>query len=77
MVDLVGKSGDLDVAGNLIHNMLVHALALIWMTLLGACRNLGEIQLGEMAFNYINILEPNNGASYILLSNISAKWEVE
>ena len=44
MVDLFGKSGDLDVVENLIYSMLVHALALIWMTLLGACRNLGEFQ---------------------------------
>ena len=72
MVDLFGKSGDLDVGGNLIHSMLVHALALIWMTLLGACRNLGEIKRGEMALNHISLLEPDNGAPYILLSNIYA-----
>ena len=44
MVDLFGKSGDLDVAEDLIYSMPVRASALIWMTLLGACRNLEEIQ---------------------------------
>ena len=42
MVDLVVKSGDLDVVEDLIYSMLGHALALIWMTLLGASRSLGE-----------------------------------
>ena len=44
MVDLFGKSGDLDVAEDLIYSMRIRASTLIWMTLLGACRNLGEIQ---------------------------------
>ena len=78
MVDLFGKRGDPDVAEELIYNMLVRASTLIWIPLLGACRNLGEIQRGEMAFNYISLLEPDNRALlYILLSNIYAKWEVE
>ena len=43
MVDLFGRSCDVDVAEDLIYSMSICASTLIWTTLLGVCRNLGEI----------------------------------
>ena len=80
MVDLLGRSGRLDEARNLVQE-LVEPPASVYASLLGACRcylncNLGE----EMAVKLLDI-EPENPAPLVELSNIYAglgRWgEVE
>lgn len=77
MVDLLGRAGLLDEAQDLIHTMNMKPDPIIWRALLGACRIHGNTQLGQFAIRNLIELEPNNGANYVLLSNLYArdrKW---
>ncbi|KAJ6792369.1 putative pentatricopeptide repeat-containing protein, chloroplastic [Iris pallida] len=78
MVDLLGRSGFLEEALGLIGSMPFEADALVWRTLLGACRLHGNVSLGEVASRRILEQEPDDPAAYVLLSNLYAgarKWE--
>eukprot|EP01018_Ginkgo_biloba_P026876 Gb_29534 [translate_table: standard] len=78
MIDLLGRAGCLDEANDLINAMPFEPDALVYKTLLGACRTYGNIELGERTADYILKLELQETASYVILSNIYAeagKWD--
>ncbi|KAK7389511.1 hypothetical protein VNO78_24619 [Psophocarpus tetragonolobus] len=78
MVDLLGRTGCLEEALEVIVNMPVKPNSIVWGSLLGACRVHKNVQLAEMAAKQILELEPENGAVYVLLCNIYAsckRWE--
>ncbi|KAJ7514799.1 hypothetical protein O6H91_23G059500 [Diphasiastrum complanatum] len=72
MVDLLGRAGCLADAEDLINKMPIQPDAVVWMTLLGAARNHGHVEIGRRAFGCVMKLEPENDAAYVLLSNIYA-----
>ena len=72
MVDLLGRSGLLVEAMEFINSMPFVADALVWRTLLGACRVHGNTELGKHAAEMILEQEPDDPAAYILLSNLHA-----
>ncbi|XP_019052516.1 PREDICTED: putative pentatricopeptide repeat-containing protein At3g01580 [Nelumbo nucifera] len=72
MVDLLGRSGELDKAMNLINQMPVPASPHVWGALLGACRIHHNVELGETAAKNLFQLDPNHAGYYVLLSNIYA-----
>ncbi|KAM7463697.1 hypothetical protein LguiA_031818 [Lonicera macranthoides] len=78
MVDLLGRSGFLEDAIRFINSMPFAADALVWRTLLGACRVHGNTELGKYAAEMILELDPSDPAAYVLLSNLYAstsQWE--
>ncbi|KAJ7527655.1 hypothetical protein O6H91_16G065000 [Diphasiastrum complanatum] len=72
MVDLLGRAGCLDDAELFINKMPIQPGSVVWMTLLGAARNHGHVEIGGRAFDRVVKLEPKNAAPYVLLSNIYA-----
>uniref|UniRef100_A0A7N0VLD2 DYW domain-containing protein n=1 Tax=Kalanchoe fedtschenkoi TaxID=63787 RepID=A0A7N0VLD2_KALFE len=72
MVDLLGRAGKVDEAMTLIKEMPMEADAIIWGSLLGACRNYMNLELAEVAAKELLKLEPKNAGPHILLSNIYA-----
>nr|XP_007153010.1 hypothetical protein PHAVU_003G000100g [Phaseolus vulgaris]ESW25004.1 hypothetical protein PHAVU_003G000100g [Phaseolus vulgaris] len=72
MVDLLGRAGLVDDAYNLIKNMPVECNAIVWRTLLAACRLHGNVQLGEKIRNHLLELEPDHSSDYVLLANVYA-----
>ncbi|KAL5729483.1 putative pentatricopeptide repeat-containing protein [Ranunculus cassubicifolius] len=72
MVDLLGRAGELKEAQELINNMPMKPNSIVWGALLGACRVHKDAELAEMAARKILELEPENGAVYVLLSNLYA-----
>jgi pentatricopeptide repeat protein len=77
MVDLLGRAGHLNEAEEFINQMPLEPTLVVWRTLLGACRIHGDIELGKRVAERILELEPENDATYVLLSNIYAaagKW---
>ncbi|KAJ7534651.1 hypothetical protein O6H91_13G104200 [Diphasiastrum complanatum] len=72
MVDLLGRAGCLADAEDFISTMPIQPNAVVWMTLLGAARNHGHLEIGRRAFDHVVKLEPENAAPYVLLSNIYA-----
>ncbi|KAJ3694614.1 hypothetical protein LUZ60_010094 [Juncus effusus] len=73
MTDLFGRSGLIKEAFDFINSMPVKPDALIWRTLLGACKLHQNIEIGEFAAKNILKLEPQDTAAFVLLSNIYAK----
>ncbi|KAJ7515252.1 hypothetical protein O6H91_22G007900 [Diphasiastrum complanatum] len=72
MVDLLVRAGCLADAELFINKMPIQPHSVIWMTLLGAARNHGHMEIGRRAFDCVVKLEPKNAAPYVLLSNIYA-----
>ncbi|KAG6536024.1 hypothetical protein ZIOFF_001062 [Zingiber officinale] len=72
MVDLLGRAGRLKEAYELIKSMDVEPHAGAWGALLGACKTLGDIELGEVISKRLFELEPTNAGNYVVLSNIYA-----
>uniref|UniRef100_A0A0D9WH36 DYW domain-containing protein n=1 Tax=Leersia perrieri TaxID=77586 RepID=A0A0D9WH36_9ORYZ len=78
MVDLYSRAGKLDEAMNLIKDMPFSAGAMVWRTLLSACKVHKNVELGKFAADKLLSLEPHDSATYVLLSNIYAaagKWK--
>ncbi|KAK6918423.1 DYW domain [Dillenia turbinata] len=78
MIDLLGRSGKLDEAKELLNEMVVEPDQTVWKALLGACRVHKNVELAERAAYNLFELEPLNAMPYVMLSNIysaSGRWE--
>ncbi|KAK9112014.1 hypothetical protein Scep_019533 [Stephania cephalantha] len=73
MVDMMGRSGRVDEALNLIYEMPFEADDILWRTLLHACQIHGNVEVAVHAASSLLELDPNDSAAYILLSNVYAK----
>ncbi|MCD7460368.1 hypothetical protein HAX54_043399 [Datura stramonium] len=72
IVDLLGRSGKLKDAYELIKSMPVEPHAGAWGALLGACKLHCDIEVGEEISRRLFELEPQNTGNYMLLSDIYA-----
>ncbi|OIV93228.1 hypothetical protein TanjilG_27407 [Lupinus angustifolius] len=73
MVDLFGRAGLLDEGYRLIKEMPVECVnAIVWRTLLAACRIHGNVELGEKVRKHVLELEPDHSSDYVLLANMYA-----
>ncbi|GLT96123.1 hypothetical protein SLE2022_137680 [Rubroshorea leprosula] len=78
MVDLLGRWGSLKEAEDFIDELKFEPDAMIWATLLAACRIHGDEVRGRRAAEKLISLEPQNSSPYVLLSNIyaaSGNWD--
>ncbi|KAJ7519277.1 hypothetical protein O6H91_20G031400 [Diphasiastrum complanatum] len=78
IVDLLGRSGCLNEADDIVNSMPCKPDLSVWRALLGACRIYGNVQMGERAAKHLLDLEPENSSGYVLLSNLyatSGKWD--
>ncbi|KAL5993662.1 hypothetical protein ACLOJK_040914 [Asimina triloba] len=77
MVDLLGRANLLAEAKDFIKSMPIEPDAVIWRSLLFACRRSRHIELAEFAVKKILELEPRMHGVHVLLSNIyaaSSRW---
>lgn len=72
MVDLLGRSGLLEEAEELVDKMPQKDLPVIWESLLSACKNHGNVELAERIAERLFELDPQDNTGYIQLSNIHA-----
>ncbi|KFK36310.1 hypothetical protein AALP_AA4G105900 [Arabis alpina] len=73
LLDLLGRSGLLDEAENLIHSMPFPPDEPTWAALLSACKRQGQGQMGVRIADYLlSSFKPKDPSTYILLSNIYA-----
>lgn len=78
LVDLLGRAGKLREAYEVIKNMPMKPNAIVWGTLLSACRLHMDVEMADIAAEQLLELEPENEGVYVLLCNIYAtckKWE--
>ncbi|KAF9607957.1 hypothetical protein IFM89_003877 [Coptis chinensis] len=75
LIDVFGRAGRLDEAHKI---MLNNEGDSAWRTLLSACRNYGNTDIGEKSARKVMELNPSDHASYVLLSNLYSevgRWE--
>ncbi|XP_057456633.1 pentatricopeptide repeat-containing protein At5g15300-like [Lotus japonicus] len=75
MVDLLSRCGLLEEAHQMIKNAPFQDSAVLWRTLLGACRTQGDVELAKICFQQLAKLEHLTDGDYMLLSNIYAEAE--
>ncbi|XP_015873075.2 pentatricopeptide repeat-containing protein At5g15300 [Ziziphus jujuba] len=78
MVDILGRAGLLNEAFEFIDMMEIEPNAIIWRTLLGACRIHGNVELARCANAQLLKLRRDESGDYVLLSNIHAsrgEWD--
>ncbi|PIA31374.1 hypothetical protein AQUCO_05000042v1 [Aquilegia coerulea] len=78
VVDILGRAGLLERAKKFIEEMPIDPDAMVWRTLLSACTVHKNVEIGELAAQHLLLLEPQDSATYVLLSNIYAvakKWD--
>ncbi|KAL3514967.1 hypothetical protein ACH5RR_021869 [Cinchona calisaya] len=73
VVDLLGRSGNLDLTKQFIDEMPLVPTARVWGSLLSASRCHRNIELAELAADHILSLEHDNTGCYVLLSNMYAE----
>lgn len=72
MADLLGRSGLLEEAKEMVDSMPMCANVVIWGCLMGACEKYGNVDMGEWVASHLLELEPWNDGVYVVLSNIYA-----
>ncbi|GMY09355.1 pentatricopeptide repeat-containing protein At2g45350, chloroplastic [Fagus crenata] len=72
MVDIFCRAGQIEEARTLIEEMPIEPNDVIWRTLLGACKNQENFNIGEPIANHLIRLDYNDPSSYVLLSNMYA-----
>ncbi|KAK8694041.1 hypothetical protein V6N13_071605 [Hibiscus sabdariffa] len=72
IVDLLGRSGCLNEAEAMIRSMPVKGDAIIWKTLLSACKIHKNAGMARRVAEEVLKLDPLDSASYVLLANVHA-----
>ncbi|XP_058090881.1 pentatricopeptide repeat-containing protein At5g04780, mitochondrial-like [Magnolia sinica] len=72
MVNLLGHSGLICEARELIERMPFEATASMWGSLLGSCRIYENLESAEVASDRLFKIEPDNAGNHVLLSNAYA-----
>ncbi|KAL8521990.1 hypothetical protein ACS0TY_012227 [Phlomoides rotata] len=78
LVDLLGRTGQIDRALKLIRGMKMKADSAIWGSLLSSCRTYRDLETAVIAIQHLLELEPDDTGNLVLLANIYAdlgKWD--
>ncbi|XP_054801122.1 pentatricopeptide repeat-containing protein At5g15300 [Prosopis cineraria] len=78
MVDMLGRAGLLKESFDFIDSMKIEPNAIVWRTLLGACRVHGNVELAKLANEKLLGMRKNESGDYVLLSNVYAsrgEWD--
>lgn len=69
-VDMYGRAGRLDKAKALVESMPFEPDAMVWKTLLSACRACGNIELASQVASHLLDVEPEEHCTYVILSDL-------
>ncbi|CAN4075492.1 unnamed protein product [Withania somnifera] len=72
MIDILGRAGLVEEAEEVIRSMKMEPDAVIWGSLLSACRSHGNMVLARWSAEHLLELDPNESSGYVLMANIYA-----
>ncbi|KAH1200065.1 Pentatricopeptide repeat-containing protein [Glycine max] len=78
VVDMLGRAGLLKEAFNFIASMKIEPNAIVWRSLLGACKVHGDVELAKRANEQLLRMRGDQSGDYVLLSNVYAsqgEWD--
>ncbi|KAK8955517.1 Pentatricopeptide repeat-containing protein [Platanthera guangdongensis] len=70
LIDMLGRTGRLAEAEEMIGRMPVEVNVIVWRTLLGCCSKHGEVEMAWRVMRRIMELERGYGGDYVVLSNL-------
>lgn len=77
IVDLLGRAGRINEAYDIIISMPVLPDAVLWQSLLGACKTYGNVEMAEIASRHLVEMGSKSCGDFVLLSNVyaaRARW---
>jgi pentatricopeptide repeat protein len=72
IIDLFGRAGQLERALEMVRNMPETPDLAVWLTLLGACRKWGHVNLAKQVFEHVVQVDGRDPSAYIFMANIFA-----
>ena len=75
LVDLLGRTGRLEDAQEIIKEMPLDPVASTWMGLLGACRKHRDLKRGIESASHVFSIDPLYNAAFVTLSNLQIECE--
>jgi pentatricopeptide repeat protein len=72
LVDLLGRSGQLDKAVAALQEMPFYPSGVLWHAVLGACRKSGDVELARYVFEQALMLDETEIGAYVSMRNIYA-----
>ncbi|XP_028786494.1 putative pentatricopeptide repeat-containing protein At3g25970 [Neltuma alba] len=75
-IDLYGRAGRLEKAKALVETMPFEPDAVVWKSLLGACRTFGDIDLASQIASFLLELEPEEHCTYVILSDMYGRLKM-
>ncbi|GAB4824917.1 Pentatricopeptide repeat-containing protein At2g42920, chloroplastic [Ancistrocladus abbreviatus] len=72
MVEVLGQAGLLTEVEEFITSMPIEPDAIIWGSLLSACRKHGNVEMAKRAAKHARELDMNDSSGYILMANVYA-----
>ncbi|PIN00610.1 hypothetical protein CDL12_26885 [Handroanthus impetiginosus] len=72
MVDVLGRAGLVEEAAEVVRSMPMEPDAVIWGSLLSACKIHRNLDIAKWAAQNLIILDPDETSAYVLLSNVYA-----
>lgn len=72
VVDMLGRAGLLREAFDFIASMKIEPNAIVWRSLLGACKVHGDVELAKRANDQLLRMRGDQSGDYVLLSNVYA-----
>ncbi|XP_024532072.1 pentatricopeptide repeat-containing protein At2g41080-like [Selaginella moellendorffii] len=70
LIDMLGRANLLDEAVRVLRAMPFEPDAVVWTSLLGACRKWKNYTIGKLAFERLVEMDPKSGTPYALMANI-------
>ncbi|XP_038892212.1 pentatricopeptide repeat-containing protein At1g71420 isoform X1 [Benincasa hispida] len=70
MVDILGRSGQIQEAHDFISKMPIEPDFVVWSSFLGSCRKHGATELAKLASYKLKELDPGNSLAYVQMSNL-------
>ncbi|KAI5071931.1 hypothetical protein GOP47_0014182 [Adiantum capillus-veneris] len=77
MLDLLGRAGCIGAMVIMINEVPFHPNNVFWLSVIGACRKWGIVELGKLAFENAVVLPEKRAAPYVGMSNIYADAAME
>jgi pentatricopeptide repeat protein len=70
LIDTLARSGRIEEAWIVVQEMPVHPTFVVWLIVLAACRNGGNVELVRQAFEHAISSDDMDSAPYVCISNI-------
>eukprot|EP00250_Pteridium_aquilinum_P020188 c24737_g2_i1 orf=1-534(+) len=72
MIDLLGRAGQLENVQGMLEQMPFQPNHVTWSSALSSCQKLGDVDLGEWAFNCAVYLKHSEASTFVSMANLYA-----